>query len=321
MEIRKASKQQTKIKIIIAGISSSGKTYSSLRLAKGLTGSYEKVCVIEASERNGSDLYSDIGNFSVLELQNNSPEEYIKAIELVEKNGFDCVIIDSMSHVWNYITDSVDETKGYSAWKVPKLRLKHLIDKILSTKIHLIATLRMKADVVLEQNEKGKMAPRKVGMKIEFQKDFDYEPDIMFEIERESHFGIAVKDRTGLFLDQKPKMLDETDGEKIVNWCQNGIMPTNKPEVKPKSQTESKEVIDYKVITSDWKITTGEEVSMSQFLWAIQYPDVFKGITGKWFTEKKEGKRTWVRFDSKEADKNIYGVDKAGKPYIVKKQS
>ena len=47
MIIRKAERQQAIIKMAIQGPAGSGKTYSSLLLAKGLIGNLEKTCVID----------------------------------------------------------------------------------------------------------------------------------------------------------------------------------------------------------------------------------------------------------------------------------
>ena len=80
-QIQQSERKNVKIKMALKGCSSSGKSLSSLLIAKGLTnGDLSKVVVIDTE--NSIDLYSHIGKFNVLSLhQPYSPENYIKAIE------------------------------------------------------------------------------------------------------------------------------------------------------------------------------------------------------------------------------------------------
>ena len=100
MQLQKANRQQTVIKLALQGPSGSGKTYSSLLLAYGLVGNWDKIAVID-TENNSSHLYSHLGNYNVLSLSEPfSPERYIEAIELCEKEGMKAIIIDSISQEW-----------------------------------------------------------------------------------------------------------------------------------------------------------------------------------------------------------------------------
>jgi CO dehydrogenase nickel-insertion accessory protein CooC1 len=60
MQIRKAQRKKARIKMAIQGPSGSGKSYSSLLLAQGLSGDLSKVCVID-TENNSADLYAHLG--------------------------------------------------------------------------------------------------------------------------------------------------------------------------------------------------------------------------------------------------------------------
>ena len=100
MKFEKAKRSKCKIKVSIAGASGSGKTYSALCVAKGMVSNLHKVAVID-TENGSSHLYSHLGDFSVLTLAAPySPEAYIMAINEAINNGFECVIIDSLSHEW-----------------------------------------------------------------------------------------------------------------------------------------------------------------------------------------------------------------------------
>jgi len=85
MQIRKAQRQQSKLRIGVSGPSGAGKTYSALLLARGITGNWEKIGVID-TENGSADLYSHLGDFSVITLEPPfTPERYIEAIEAFEE--------------------------------------------------------------------------------------------------------------------------------------------------------------------------------------------------------------------------------------------
>ena len=62
MQLRPTERKKAKIKMALQGSAGSGKTYSSLLLAKGLTNNnLSKVAVID-TENGSADLYAHLGN-------------------------------------------------------------------------------------------------------------------------------------------------------------------------------------------------------------------------------------------------------------------
>lgn len=87
MKLQTASRMKVKIKMNIASPSGFGKTYSSLLLAYGITGNWEKIAVID-TENDSASLYSNLGLFKTLRLDAPySPDRYIEAITACEKAG------------------------------------------------------------------------------------------------------------------------------------------------------------------------------------------------------------------------------------------
>ena len=85
LNLRVSSKKQAKIKLALQGCAGSGKTYSALLLAYGLTNDWTKIAIID-SENGSADLYAHLGNYNVLPLQDNfTPETYIEAIKICEE--------------------------------------------------------------------------------------------------------------------------------------------------------------------------------------------------------------------------------------------
>ena len=239
MEIRKSERTKAKIKLALQGSAGSGKTYSSLLLAKGLTnGDFTKVAVID-TENMSADLYAHLGNYNVVSVESPySPERYIEAIELCEKAGMEVIILDSISHCWDYLLEVHSNMPGnsFANWGKITPRQNQFINKILSSDCHIISTMRVKQDYVLNQKN-GKMVPEKVGLKAIQRNDLDYEFTIVFDIDT-AHNVKATKDRTGLFVSSPDFKIGPLTGMKIRDWCM-GIDSRNGSEEVKKGLMES----------------------------------------------------------------------------------
>src|SRR5690606_27326323 len=91
---RRATKEQAKARIALIGPSGSGKTYTALLLASHMG---NRVAVID-TEHGSASKYADQFEFDVLELNSFHPQNYIDGIEAAEREGYDVLIIDSLSH-------------------------------------------------------------------------------------------------------------------------------------------------------------------------------------------------------------------------------
>ncbi len=223
MKLRKSERKQAKMKMALQGAAGSGKTYSSLLLAKGLcNGDLSKVAVID-TENGSADLYSHLGEYNVLPLEAPyTPENYITALDLCEKSGMQVIIIDSISHEWDELIDFHSKLPGnsFTNWNKVTPRQKAFIDRILNVHAHVIATMRTKQDYVLNQKD-GKFIPEKVGLKSVQRDGVEYEFTLVFDIDVK-HFTVASKDRTGLFSGRPDFKITEATGKEILNWCNEG---------------------------------------------------------------------------------------------------
>lgn len=218
--IKKAKRSNIPLKLGVRGASGSGKTYSSILLAKGLMGGSLSDVVILDTENASANLYADLGDYGVLPFEPPfTPDRYSKAIEYCAKEGVKCLIIDSISHEWQACLDMVTKIGGnsFTAWKTVTPKHDAFITSILQAPMHVICTMRTKDDYVLEENFKGKMMPKKVGMK-EVQRDnLIYEFTAVFDIDNR-HLATMNKDRTNLFSDEVPFSITEETGKQIAEW-------------------------------------------------------------------------------------------------------
>ena len=105
MELRKSQRQKAKIKMALQAPSGAGKTYSSLLIAKGLTSNLSEVAIID-TENGSADLYAHLGEYNVLTLTPPyTPESYIEAIDVCLQNNMEVIIIDSISHCWDFLLE------------------------------------------------------------------------------------------------------------------------------------------------------------------------------------------------------------------------
>lgn len=219
MELRNASKKQAKIKLALSGCSGSGKTMSSLLLAYGMTNDWSKVAIVD-TEHGSADLYAHLGNYNVLVLASPyTPESYIKAIEVCEKAGMEVIIIDSISHCWEFLLEFHSSLQGnsFTNWGKITPRQNAFTHKILTSRCHIIATMRTKQDYVLNEKN-GKFVPEKVGLKSIMRDGIDYEFTIVLDIDMK-HYAKASKDRTNLFMDKPEFTITPATGKIILDWC------------------------------------------------------------------------------------------------------
>lgn len=225
---KKATRKKAKLRLALTGVSGSGKTYSALMLAKGLGG---KVACVD-TEACSASLYSHLLDFDVLELSAPySPDKYIDAITAAEDAGYDVLIIDSLSAAWagsggvlemvDEITRSSKSKNSYMAWSTGTKEQEKLIQKILTSSLHIIACMRSKTAYEIMDNGQGKKTPVKIGLQPIQRDNTEYEFQVVFDISRENHFSTVSKDRTELFND-KPYLITPEIGHMLIEWLNKG---------------------------------------------------------------------------------------------------
>jgi len=243
LQIKKATKTQSRLRLALVGISGSGKTYSSLQIAAGLG---QRVLLLD-TEHGSASKYADEFQFDVLELESFDPRTYIEAIELGEGEGYDVLIVDSLSHAWSGkggALELVDQAarrnssgNSFAAWRDVTPLHNRLIDKIVGCRSHLIATMRAKTEYVQEKDERGKTIIRKVGLAPVQRDQMEYEFDVVGDID-DAHNLRITKSRCRFLSDQFVHL--PTENQKIIrilsDWLgqgkaggQNGHQLTDEP--------------------------------------------------------------------------------------------
>lgn len=250
---KKATKSQLKLRLALVGPSGTGKTYTALRVAKGLG---SKIAVIDTERGSASKYAGSKFDFDVLELETFSPRTYVDAIHAAEAEGYDVIIIDSLSHAWmgtdgalEQVDKAAARTKGnsFAAWRDVTPMHNGLVDAMLACKAHLIITMRAKTEYVLEEGKNGTKVPRKIGMAPIQRDGMEYEFDVVGDLDYD-HRLVVTKTRC-----------DELDGAVIVKpgeefaatlarWLSDGEPRREEPKTKPAHEPVPDTTVDEMVL-------------------------------------------------------------------------
>lgn len=192
----KATRKKAKARIGLIGPSGAGKTYTALRLAMGLG---LRVAVIDTEHGSASKYAGEVCDdgteleFDVVDLGKMrgqfSVDNYLRAMQAAADAGYDVLVIDSLSHAWAgpggvlaFVDAKSSGPNKFAAWRDATPMHQKLIDTILSSPCHIIATMRSKTEYVLE-DVNGKKVPRKIGMAPVQRDGMEYEFDIVADLD------------------------------------------------------------------------------------------------------------------------------------------
>lgn len=240
-QFQRAVKKNVRARIAFDGPSGSGKTWTSLEWATVLG---TKIAVVD-TERGSASLYSDRFEFDVLELSPPfHPDRLVEAIRSAEAAKYDVLVIDSLSHFWEGeggvldIADAAGSRSGgnsWAGWKAATPALRHLIDVILASDLHVLATMRSKTEWVLEdrQNKQGKnvQTPKRVGMAPVMRAGTEYEFTVVGDLDLEHRLTIS-KSRCDALADLvvQPGRAAEA-AETFLNWTKSGAETASRNDI------------------------------------------------------------------------------------------
>jgi hypothetical protein len=223
---QKATKKATKLRLALLGPAGSGKTYSALKIARGLGA---KIAVIDTEHGTARKYSGDVADFDVIELETFAPEEYVRWIVEAEAAGYDVLVIDSMSHAWSGkggILEFVDGRKkngnGFAAWGDATPKHNRLVEAILAAKLHIVVTMRTKMEYVQEKDDRtGKMTVRKVGLQPVQRDGLEYEFDVVGDMTTANEL-VITKTRCSALNQAIIDKPDEKLAATLLRWLSDG---------------------------------------------------------------------------------------------------
>lgn len=239
LAFKKAEKKQAKLRLALTGPSGAGKTFSGLLIASGMG---SRIAVIDTENRSAAKYAGELGipEFDVLEIEPPyTIPKYTEAMKAAIEAGYEVLLIDSISHAWAgeggllQKKEALDVRGGnsYTNWAPVTKEHEQFKSALLNCPIHLIVTMRSKQDYVLETNDKGKSAPRKVGLAPIQRDGMEYEFDLVLDVAMDHNASVS-KSRLRSF-DGRLFTPEKKTGAELLAWLNAGSPAAPAPTAPP----------------------------------------------------------------------------------------
>lgn len=259
-KIQKATRTKCAACIQVEGLSGKGKSGVALSIATALSNAPNKVDDILAvdTEKKSLNLFEglELANgvkltpFDVIPMTPDdgfSPSNYIACKELAKKQGKRILILDSMSHAWQYaggILDIVARLKqtqdrykrdSYAVWNDPEVvaEKNKLFEMVRDDNMHTISTVRVKEKMEYT-TENGKPKLVSLGEQQIMQADLKYEFDLVLHCLKQGSTKSGtkqhplvkiVKSRYAIFVENEEYELTPEVLENLRKYLSEGIDP------------------------------------------------------------------------------------------------
>lgn len=167
-KFRPARRENVPLLIGLAGGTGSGKTWSAMALAKGISG--DKPFAVIDTENGRAKHYADEFQFEVADLHAPfRPDAYAEAIQTADQAGYSVIVVDSMSHEWagdggmlDWQEDELRRLGGGDnvkmlSWVEPKRAHRKFVTRLLQVRAHVILCFRAAEKIEMIRNAQGKM--------------------------------------------------------------------------------------------------------------------------------------------------------------------
>lgn len=247
---RPAKRESVGLLIGLSGGTGSGKTFSALRLAKGIAA--DKPFALIDTESGRAKHYADTFAFDHGDLAGPfTPEAYTEAIAAADTAKYPVIVVDSMSHEWAGDGGILDwqevelarmagqdygkrESCKMASWIKPKMAHKHMVQRLLQVRAHLILCFRAEPKIEMVKGERGRMEVREkqslVGLNGWIpicEKNLPFEMTTSFLLMAD-HPGVPMP----IKLQQQHKVIfpldrpiDEESGQRLAAWAAGGPAP------------------------------------------------------------------------------------------------
>lgn len=291
LNIRDAELGGSKPILGISGPTGSGKTFTALKIARGMVKKASEVGFLDTENKRGS-LYADIldGKFKIADLYAPfSPQRYSEAIKEFVAAGIKALVIDSTSHEWEGeggCTDIAEAPllagKKMANWRGAKNYHKKFMNSILYCDIPIICCIRAREKTDFKNLEK----PVSLGIQPICEKNFMFEMTASLLVEDEGKKQTFLK--VPKFL--KPAFgtgsgyLGEDTGKAIMDWFNSG--PKEDPAIrKIKSDMLMATDQGLAAVTAIWNTLNKQQKLLLQ-----EHKELCKQSAEEYEKQDKEGK-------------------------------
>lgn len=228
-EITEAKRLGARLLIQLSGISGSGKTYTALQLAYGLTGgNSKKIFGIDTENRrmslNDKCLPNEETFMTLNFIAPFSPARYIEAIKACCDAGAEVIVIDSVSHEWESEGGCewiANNSSGRLAdWKTAKREHKRFMTFMLQCPAHIIACTRAREKTDFSDTRN----PVSLGIQPIQEKNFSFEATVSLLMHEQGKSQDVFKCPAELqkILGRGRGYITAEDGMALRHWVDGG---------------------------------------------------------------------------------------------------
>jgi len=229
LSIRPAVRGGSKGIFGIAGVSGSGKTYSALKIARGMVSHPSKIGFLDTENKRGS-LYADIldGPFMIADLYPPfSPRRYSQAIKEFQDAGVEVLVIDGVSHEWegeggcdDIANAPLQAGKKMANWIGAKREHKSFMNTLLQCNMNIICCIRAREKTDFKDPSK----PVSLGIQPVCEKNFMFEmtASLLMENEGKKQTFLKMPSFFHSVFGNGNGYLGEKVGKGIIEWINTG---------------------------------------------------------------------------------------------------
>lgn len=225
LNIKPVTRAGSKVVIGIAGETGSGKTFTALKIARGMVDKPSEIGLLDAENGRGR-LYAEIldGKFQHSDLfAPFSPSRYRQAIKEFQDAGVKVLVIDSASHEWEG-DGGCEEIAASSPkmpnWKMAKSEHKKFMSALLQSNMHIIVCLRAREKVSFTNPRE----PVSLGIQPICEKNFMFEmtASMMMWNEGKSQQFLKMPEALRSVFGAGDNYLNESHGKALISWVNTG---------------------------------------------------------------------------------------------------
>lgn len=226
LNIRPAVRGGSKAIIAIAGETGDGKTFTALKIARGMVDKPSEIGFLDTESKRGS-LYADIldGPFMIGDLHPPfSPSRYSISIKEFQDAGVKVLVIDSGSHEWEGEggCDDIANAKigKMDNWIGAKREHKKFMNTLLHCDMHIIICLRARE----KTDFKNPTKPVSLGIKPICEKNFMFEmtASLLMQNQGKTQKWLKMPEFLAPAFGNGEGYLGEATGKKIIEWISTG---------------------------------------------------------------------------------------------------